>query len=187
MLNNEITTNLTGSKSETLTYVSTTAGSVTYYVVGENTDGCISAVQSVTVTINPQVGTVTVSGSGDSYCQGQTVRLVAGATNATEDFEWFEDSQGTIPASNIKGTQKNTFELVTDTTTPTGTFELYVRATNASNCNSDLKKVSYTILTQPNNLQVSGDTDYCTGATISLTPSASNATSYEWATAVAHS
>ena len=130
---------------------------------------------SVEIVINPQVGNVIVNGSGNSFCQGETVELIAGASNANQNFEWFTDAQGTIPASNTTGTQKNKFILGTDTNTQSGTFELYVRGKNSSNCNSKLTKVTYTILKQPENLQVAGLQDYCTGQTISLIPSASNA------------
>ncbi|MCG8814151.1 hypothetical protein G1K66_12895, partial [Tenacibaculum finnmarkense] len=132
-------------------------------------------------TINPKVGEITVNNTSNSFCQGETVEIIVGAVNASGGFNWFSDALGTIPITNITGDKNNTFKLITNLNTPTGTTKLYVRGINDSNCNSELKEVSYTIKETPSNLQVAGNTEYCTGDTVSLMPSANNANSYQWA------
>ena len=179
-LNNEVTENLSGDKKEILSYTSTIAERKTYYVVGENREGCVSNLTSVEIVINPQVGNVIVNGSGTSFCQGETVELTASALNATKNYEWFTDAQGTIPASNITGIKKSTFKLDTNTNTKTGTFNLYVRGRNSSNCNSELTKVTYTIINSPVNLEIKGKTTICLGESISLSLNADFALNYLW-------
>jgi hypothetical protein len=178
--NNLIEASKIGNTDASLLQYTTTETGTTTYFFRSIANGCYSESNSLEVTINPQVGAVTVNGNGDSFCQGDTVELTAGAINS-DNFEWFTDSLGTIPASGITGSSRNTFMLDTNTNSQTGTTTLYVRGVNRSNCNGQLKEVSYTIKTTPSNLQLFGETEYCTGDTVLLIPSANNATSYQWA------
>ena len=180
LLNNQISTNISGAKNENYSFTAANVGTTTYYVVAKNNENCTSDVKSVTVTIQAQVGAVTVTNNNNVYCQSDIVELIAGATNATSNYLWFTDANGTIPASNITGSNDNTFRLVTDENTPQGIYNLYVRATNTSNCNSELTTVTYTINSIPTELKVTGDTEYCLGDTVELLATSTNADYFVW-------
>ncbi|MBE7649044.1 T9SS type A sorting domain-containing protein [Tenacibaculum finnmarkense] len=181
LLNNLITTDISGTKGEIISFKANNVGTLTYYVVAKNSNNCFSESKKIQITINPKVEEITVNNTNNSFCQGETVEIIVGAVNASGGFNWFSDTLGTIPITNITGDKNNTFKLITNLNTPTGTTKLYVRGINDSNCNSELKEVSYTIKETPSNLQVAGNTEYCTGDTVSLMPSANNANSYQWA------
>ncbi|MCG8860101.1 hypothetical protein, partial [Tenacibaculum finnmarkense] len=174
-------TDISGTKGEIISFKANNVGTLTYYVVAKNSNNCFSESKKIQITINPKVGEITVNNTNNSFCQGETVEIIVGAVNASGGFNWFSDALGTIPITNITGNKNNTFKLITNLNTPTGTTKLYVRGINDSNCNSELKEVSYTIKETPSNLQVAGNTEYCTGDTVSLMPSANNANSYQWA------
>ena len=52
-------------------------------MLATNNSDCSSTIKEVSVTVNPQVGELTVNGEGAEFCQGELVELVAGAENAT--------------------------------------------------------------------------------------------------------
>ena len=179
LLNNEITADLSGTANETLSYQATAVGQTTYYVVASNDQSCSSDAQSLTITVKPQVGSVSVNGDGTAFCQGDTVELIAGAANAST-YTWYTDAAGTIPSSNIVGTNNNTFRLTETKSLAPGEYKLYVRGENNEECNSELKMVRYTIRTTPANLQLVGETEYCVGETVQISAKANNAVRYQW-------
>ena len=90
--------------SSLLQYQTTEIGSTTYFY-RSLANGCFSDFNSLTVTVNPQVGELTVNGEGTEFCQGELVELVAGAENATGGYQWFLDENGVVPATNTTGKQ----------------------------------------------------------------------------------
>ncbi|MCG8806401.1 T9SS type A sorting domain-containing protein [Tenacibaculum finnmarkense] len=180
LLNNLITTDISGTKGEIISFKANNVGTLTYYVVAKNSNNCFSESKKIQITINPKVGEITVNNTNTSFCQGETVEIIVGAVNASGGFNWFSDALGTIPITNITGNKNNTFKLITDVNTPTGTTKLYVRGINDSNCNSQLKEVSYTINYKPINLVLSGKTTVCLGDTVSISLNANFTDNYVW-------
>ena len=164
------------SEASLLQYQTSVVGTKTYYFRSLR-NGCYSDYNSLTVTVSPQVGELVTSGDGGTFCQGtEQIELIAGASGATSGFTWWLDSAASIPATNITGTLNNTFRLTNTEDISAGIYELFVRGENSAGCNSKLQKVTYTVLESPKNLEISGETNYCTGEQVLLVPSASNAT-----------
>ncbi|MCG8734667.1 T9SS type A sorting domain-containing protein [Tenacibaculum finnmarkense] len=178
--NNLVEDNKIGnSDSSLLQYTPTITGTTKLYF-RSIANNCYSSASSLDITINPKVGEITVNNTNTSFCQGETVEIIVGAVNASGGFNWFSDALGTIPITNITGNKNNTFKLITDVNTPTGTTKLYVRGINDSNCNSQLKEVSYTINYKPINLVLSGKTTVCLGDTVSISLNANFTDNYVW-------
>ena len=90
------------------------------------------------------------------------------------------DENGVVPAANTTGSNNNTYRVQTNTNTEAREYVLYVRGINNDNCNSELKRVSFTVRNQPVNLQLEGNTDICIGETVNISLSSNFGESYQF-------
>jgi len=151
-----------------------------YKMINEN--NCESGVSSLTITFNSEVGDLSVTGNQGGYCTNQEIEILVGASGAST-YQWFLDENATIPyTDNITGVNNNTFRLNANNNNTSGNFTYYVQAINTSGCNGELVKITFDVQLSPSNLEVSTVNDfYCTAQNLIVTPSASNALSYQWA------
>ena len=123
----------------------------TYTVTATNAQGC-SATASTYVTVNP-LPNITISGN-TSVCQGNTTTLVA---NGAATYQWSNGVSGAV----------NTI----------GTFGIYtVTGISAEGCSNTASAT--VVVYQLPVLNISGDTELCSGETTTLT--ANGAATYLW-------
>ncbi|WP_343584137.1 gliding motility-associated C-terminal domain-containing protein [Flavobacterium sp.] len=135
-----------------------TAGG-TYYVQGTTAEGCSSAVQSVTVTVNPTPTVVTASPA--AVCQGTAVDLTAAAVTAGSTagltYAYFTDAAGTAALASPNAV------------TADGTY--YIQGTTAEGCSSAVEPVTVTV--NPTPTVVTADpAAVCQGTAVDLTAAA---------------
>ena len=152
------TTALTANGADTYLWNNGTNGAVlttglpgTYTVIATNAQGC-SATASTYVTVNP-LPNITISGN-TAVCQGNTTTLVA---NGAATYQWNNGVSGAV----------NTI----------GTFGIYtVTGISAEGCSSTASAT--VVVYQLPVLNISGDTQLCSGETTTLT--ANGAATYLW-------
>ena len=152
------TTALTANGADTYLWNNGTNGAVlttglpgTYTVIATNAQGC-SATASTYVTVNP-LPNITISGN-TAVCQGNTTTLVA---NGAATYQWSNGVSGAV----------NTI----------GTFGIYtVTGISAEGCSNTA--TATVVVYQLPVLNISGDTELCSGETTTLT--ANGAATYLW-------
>ena len=160
-----------------LNYIPNNSSTTTYYCRAINQTGCYSNIQSVTVIVTQGVSNMQVSNENGIFCEGQNINFTVGATGATT-FNWYKFPNGTgllhsgatyVPAS-------------TDYTLGNNTIYVQAISTNG-NCTSAIKSVSFVINESPKEIAYVGETTYCKGQNVFITPSAlgQNIT-YQWST-----
>lgn len=131
-----------------------TAGS---YTVTVTTGSCVSTSPATTVTVN-SVPTATITASGPTtFCQGNSVTLVASAASS---YLW---SNGATTQAITVGTSGN----------------YTVTVTNASGCSATSAATTVTVNANPPAvITASGPTTFCNGGSVTLT--ANSGTAYLW-------
>lgn len=164
-------------ESGNLSFIQSSTGTYTYYVRAKQ-GNCYSAPQSVTFTINQGVSNVQVANAGKTFCEGDAIEFLAGSPNAT-NYSWYKFSNGTgllFNGANYKPSSSD-YILGKETT-------VYLVASNGTGCSSDIIPVSFTVNPAPKNLTLEGETKYCVGDDILVTPIAiGEDLTYQWATA----
>ena len=123
----------------------------TYTVTATNAQGC-SATASTYVTVNP-LPNITISGN-TAVCQGNTTTLVA---NGAQSYQWSNGVSGAVNSI--------------------GTFGIYtVTGISAEGCSNTASAT--VVVYQLPVLNISGDTELCSGETTTLT--ANGAATYLW-------
>ncbi|MCD0480373.1 hypothetical protein LPB90_18195 [Chryseobacterium sp. LC2016-29] len=158
-----------------LNYIPSSTGTFTYYVRATNGSGCYSNTETLTFTVNQGVNNLQVTNNGNSYCQGQTISMTAGAVNAT-NYYWYKFSNATGLLST--GATFNP----TATQYSLGANTVYVQASSGNNCSTALLPVTFTVNAVPTNLETTGNNgNYCIGNPVLVTPSAvGSGLSFEW-------
>jgi hypothetical protein len=123
----------------------------TYYFRAQTAAGCWGPEGSVTVTINPAAGAVTVSGGG-SFCASTTI-TASGGTGGTIYF------QGTTSGGTSIATP-STSELIATS----GTY--FFRAQTAAGCWGTEGSANVTISSNPGAVTAAGGGTFCNSATI---------------------
>ena len=173
-----------GTNSNTYTPVSTTAGTLYYYVVASATGGgcgtATSDIVPVTITADPSIST---QPTGFSECVGGTDQLSVTASGGTPtlNYQWYSNtvnSLGGIPV----GTNSNTY---TPVSTAAGTLYYYVVASatggGCGTATSDI--VPVTITADPSISTPPTGFSECVGGTDQLSVTASGGTptlNYQW-------
>ena len=174
-------TKFINAQKNVLNYSAAGQTTATYYYRGKNSYNCYTPLSSLTVTINQGITNLQITNNNTSICKGDTQVFYAGANGSNIQYRFWQDAAGTIPL--ISGVSSNSYTANTTSMTA-GLKTFWVDAFNsaAPSCKTALLPVSYTVLEKPTNLNViNNNGTYCTGDTILITPSATNATSYEWA------
>ncbi|WP_123838409.1 hypothetical protein [Chryseobacterium oncorhynchi] len=176
-LNSNFTT-LLGSNyvdsSGNFSYTPSTTGNFTYFVRAKNGSGCVTSTKTVTFNVTQGVSNLQVSNNGATFCKGTTISFTAGATNASE-YKWYKFANGTglLFSGNTYTPAASEYSL--------GLNTVYLQASSGSNCNTALMPVTFTVNETPTNIAYFGNTTYCTGQQILVTPSALGANvTYQW-------
>lgn len=144
----------------------TAGGPYTVSVTASNTCGTQSATLAVTVLAN--VANVSASASPNPACAGGTLTLTGSGTNVTT---WSWSGPGGFTANTQNATRP------TLTVAHSGTYTL--TATNA--CTTQTSSVNVTVNDVPQGVTATATpTAVCPGATLSLSGSATGASSYAW-------
>lgn len=163
--------------SGNLSYTPTVSGQQQNFYVRAYNGSCYSNVENVSFTITQGVGIIQVSNDGGVFCEGQPISFTAGASGASS-FNYFKFPNGTGLL----------YTGATYQPTPTeytlGLNTIYVQAVSSSgNCNTAIKPISFTVNESPTGIAVVGQTTYCKGQNITVTPSAIGQNlSYQWST-----
>lgn len=138
--------------------------SILYNVIGDNASGCTAQnSQAIIVNSGPALS---VTASKTSVCNGAAVTLTASGANT---YTW--DASTNYMMSNVV--------TVNPMLQSTGVMIYTVQGTNALNCiGSGTVQVAVFIPT----LSVSGNTNACSGGTVSFVASGANSGSYSWNT-----
>lgn len=176
-MNIAVSTTLLLNNGKILRYAANTVETKKYYFRGKSAGGCYTPLESITVKVNGTPSDLTITGNGQSVCLGDRASFSAGATNANS-YKFWKNAAGTIPYTGASG---NTLNINTSEL-ELGNHEFWYQAFNSSGCSTEIKKATFTIKAKPTSLEWSGDTEYCTGDTILITPSAlNNDNGFEWA------
>jgi hypothetical protein len=161
-----------------LNYIPTTNESNNYWVKGVGINGCETTPIPVDINVYQKPIDVGITNNNTSVCFGQTISFAAFATYE-DSFKFYSNASGT---NQITSPQvQNNIVTFSSTNYTIGTNTFYFKAINNNGCETDLIKVTFSVLAQPTNLLVTGSTNYCTNDTVLITPSATDATSYIWA------
>ncbi|WP_159479731.1 PKD domain-containing protein [Chryseobacterium sp. 18068] len=158
-----------------LNFNASTTGTFTYYVRAKGLGGCVSTTETVTFTINPNIGTVNITNQNAVVCNGQNVSFTAGATGASS-YVWYKDSAGLVSIGNTQNISVASGDYVI------GLNTIYIQVKGAGGCNSTIIPVYFTVNATPTNLVLAGNqSSYCSGSQILVTPSANGTgLTYQW-------
>ncbi|MDR1346971.1 MAG: hypothetical protein LBJ63_00865 [Prevotellaceae bacterium] len=158
---------INGETDATLTV--TESGVYTAAGVNAAGTGAVSAAKTVTITACTVPEQATITGDATNTCPEVTVVLTATATGATS-YEWKKD--GTV----INGETDATF-----TVTAAGVYTAAGVNANGTGAYSAGKTVTITACPAPEQATISGDaTNTCPAVSVTLTATATGATSYVW-------
>jgi len=126
---------LTGGSASAIapTPITTTAGTINYYVSQVSATGCESQRATLTVTINPQPTTPAVSNL--SYCLNATATPLTATPAAGNTINWYTTATG--------GTASAT--APTPVTTTTGNTNYFVSQTTPAGCESQRATITVTV------------------------------------------
>jgi hypothetical protein len=166
-----------GSVSETLTNTTSAPVVVTYaYVTSAN--GCSSAPQNVTVTVNP-IPTLSSTLTPAAICSGTTFNYTATSATAGASFAWTRAVAAGISQGATSGTG-NVSEVLTNTTTAPVSLT-YVYTTTANGCVGAPQNVVLTVNPTPALSSTLTPPAICSGTTFSYTPTSATAGStFAW-------
>ena len=114
LLNNQITSNISGSQGQTLSFTTDVSGNFLYYVLATNNSDCSSTIKEVSVTVNPQVGECRnfrrclkfrrVTNNNVSVCQGEEIvelvaRMPDNANRGLYSTDFFDRKRGSSSSS----------------------------------------------------------------------------------------
>jgi len=134
-----------------------------YKVTVKDSLGCISASDSVTLTVNPLPAAATISNS--TICSGSSISIGTTAVGGSS-YAWVSSPSG------FTSTSSN------PTASPTVTTTYTLTETNSNGC---VKSNSVTVTVIPLTVSVSGSPlTVCIGNTVTLTASAPACVSYQW-------
>jgi len=136
---------ISGATNATYTPLTTTVGTLYYYVVVTNTNTSVNGNQTATATsnvativvnavsiVNAQPPNITTHPQGATYTQGDNAVALTVTANSpdggTLSYEWFSNTTN----SNSGGTSVGTSETYTPPTTTVGTLYYYVVVTNTN-------------------------------------------------------
>ncbi|HTJ11683.1 MAG TPA: gliding motility-associated C-terminal domain-containing protein [Dinghuibacter sp.] len=151
------------------TYTATAPGAYTVSVTGAGS--CASPVsQPLTVAVNPTPAKPTIAAGGNTpLCAGQSVVLTANGSGATS-FQWTQN--GTA----IAGATSSTYSA-----SASGSYTVTITDGNGcSSAASDPTSVTVEPIPAAPTLTAGGPTTFCSGGSVTLTASASGATTYQW-------
>lgn len=150
----------TGATSQSITVSS----SGTYSVIVLNASGCTAASNSITVTVNPNSATPTITANGPlTFCEGDSVVLSSNfPENSLHDNNWFN---GTTSVGNNSS--------ITITTSGTYYVSHYYTPGTTLYCPAYSSTVTVTVLPRPNTptITVNGPLIICTGSPVMLNSS----------------
>ena len=150
-------------------YAGAVSGS--YTVTATDATGCTSIPSAgVTVTVNPDPATPTLTASGPTtLCTGGSVTLTASATGTTT-YQWLINGS-LIPASTA----------ATYTAALSGNYAVTI--TDANGCTATSAGTSVNIDPTPSTpiLSAGGNTTFCDGGSVTLNATATGAATYQWA------
>ena len=166
-----VATNTTSSTTNTLTPASNTVGTLYYYVIVTNSNGCIKAsTASGSVTINP---VAIINNQADTYCSGfqfsKTLTTGGSITvPANTTYSWNAPSITGGLSGGAPGTAETTLNgtLVNPTNTPqTATYTVTPRT---GNC--DGATFTYTVTINPKASITVADLNACSGSPFEFEP-----------------
>lgn len=157
------------AQSPTLSNI-TSAGVGIYSLTASNACGSATAANTASVSINPIPSAVSASATPNPICEGTTLTLTGGATGATS-WSW------SGPNGYSSSTQSPTLSSIT--TAAAGVYSL--TASNACGSATAVNTASVTVNTAPTGVTASASPNpMCVGSTLTLTGSATGATSWSW-------
>jgi hypothetical protein len=145
-------------------YTATSAG--TFTVVVTNAAGCSSTSNGILVTVRtPPTASITAGGPA-SFCQGDSVWLVAGAGSGYT-YQWY-NAQGSLGVTN-------------DSVKATASGSFYVVVTDGNGCTTTSGTVTVTVTPLPTaTITAQGPTTFCAGGSVQLNASTGNGYTYSW-------
>ncbi|MBV8254859.1 MAG: gliding motility-associated C-terminal domain-containing protein [Chitinophaga sp.] len=163
-------------------------GQYTFYVQGNNANGCSNANARTPIKLNVISSAMPSDINIDTVqniCLGDTVRLVPTSTTITNPvFLWYADQQKTTP---ITTGVNPTTGVLTIPNLATGTYNYYVSVSSNGNCANaagNLKHVTVNIGRKATaaDIQVTGNTTTCVNSTTTLTASSTTVTNptFKW-------
>ena len=139
-----------------------------FFVVGQDANGCVDTSITLTITVNNlPSATLTSSASGDSLCSSDTVEFIAGTG---ENYNFFLNN------ASVQNAALNTWS----NSSISNGDELFVIVTNAENCSDTSNTLEMTVNSLPTallNNNTSGDS-ICAGDTVDF--GASGGDSYDF-------
>lgn len=140
-----------------------TVGTTNYFVSQQNSLGCESVAQIITVNVDPTPIAPTVSTTSFTYCKGDIATALTATPSSGHTLVWYDSDASTVLTSAV----------VPQTTTP-GTITYYVAQENANGCESPLVSITVTVNPLPSAPLASATVSYCindVATTLTATPS----------------
>ncbi|OEK02289.1 hypothetical protein BFP97_12505 [Roseivirga sp. 4D4] len=165
------------NSSGTVTWNPGFHGQATITVIASGTGSCNTTTDNVTVTVNPTIGAVSITGNTADRCEGGgTTDLGATAANAT-NYSW---TISTTPSSST--TINSSTGLINWDANFQGTANISVVASGPGNCNTTNASTTITVNPTIEAVTITGDNaDRCQGEGFTnFDATAVNASNYTW-------
>ena len=182
-----VATNTSSATTNTYTPLTTSAGTLFYYVVVTNSNGCsVTSAFSGGITINTSVVITTQpSAANQTVCVGDSITpLSVVATGGGLSYQWFSNSANSNAGGSLIG-GANLSTYTPPNTSAMATTYYYCVVSNGAPCNSSVPSaVSGGILVNPLPTVVTVSTagTYCTNTTLTATNGGSGTIYYQGTT-----
>ncbi|MGB2273515.1 MAG: IgGFc-binding protein, partial [Flavicella sp.] len=150
--------NLTDAQNENNPITNTTVApsiDTDYFVRGTNSDNCVSAVESIKITVD---NSPIITTTDTSICEGDSMDLQSLVT--------FTSTTSLVFYNNLTDAQNENNPIANTTVAPSNDTDYFVRGTSSDNCVSTVVTIKITVNNNP--IITTTDTSICEGDSIDL-------------------